>query len=105
MKLQVSARQGSAARIRDTGTRNGDGERVVPDSRLAVIARLVHREAVPFDVVHARAAGEADAGRPGDQPERVDRQAVHVQAPGVVGVLKLAVKPPALPRARIESEG
>src|SRR5258708_40159130 len=91
MKLQVSARQRSAARIRDTGTRNGNVEGVVPDSRLAVIAGLVHREAVPVGVVQARAAGEAHAGGPGDQPERVDRQAVHVQARGVVDVLELAV--------------
>src|SRR5207245_8890646 len=38
MKLQVSARQGSAARIRETGTRERDVEGVMPDSRPAVIA-------------------------------------------------------------------
>src|SRR6267143_2864143 len=104
MKLQVSARQGSAARIQDPGTRNGDVEGVVPDSRLAVIARPVHREAVPVDVVHARAAGKGHAGSP-DQPERIDRQAVHFQVLQVVDVLELAVKPSGTPRARVEPEG
>src|SRR6266481_8890280 len=107
MQLQVSAGQRSAARIDDDtpGIRNGDVEGVVPDSRLAVIARRIHREAVPVDVVHACAAGEGHAGGPADQPERVDRQAVYVQARGVVAVLQLAVEPAAPPRARIESEG
>src|SRR5216684_5413626 len=105
MKLQVSARQGSVARIRDTGTRNRDVEGVAPDSRLAVIARPVHREAVPVGVVDARTAGEAHAGSPGDEPERVDRQAVHLQARGVVDVLELAVEPSGTPRARVEPEG
>src|SRR5712691_214527 len=92
MKLQVSARQGSASRIRDTGTRNRDVEGVMPDSRLAVVAGAVHRETVPVSVVHARAAGEGHAGRLADQPERIDRQAVHLQARAVVDVLELAVE-------------
>src|SRR5712692_2530293 len=105
MKLQVSARQGSAARIQDTGTRNGDGEGVVPDSRLAVIAGLVHGEAVPVRVIHACAPGEGHARRGlADQPERVDRQAVHLQARSVVDVLELAVKPPGPSRTGVESE-
>src|SRR6266513_386959 len=91
MKLQVSARQGSVARIRDTGTRNGDVEGVVSDSGLAVIARLVHRKAVSVDVVHTRAAGKGHAGA-ADQVERVDRQAVDFQALSVVSVLELAVE-------------
>src|SRR5260221_2177413 len=103
MKLQVSARQGSAARVRDTGTRNGDVEGVVPDSRLAVIASLVHREGVPVGVVHARAAGEGHAGCLATQPERIDRQAMYLQARGVVDVLELAVERTA-PRTGVESE-
>src|SRR5207247_2101468 len=92
MKLQVSARQGSVARIRDTGTRNGDVEGVVSDSGLAVIAGAVHGVAVPVDVVHTRAAGKGHAYALGDRPERVDRQAVHLQTRGVVDVLELAVE-------------
>src|SRR5882672_12433498 len=103
MKLQISARQGSAARIRDTGTRNRDVEGVMPDSRLAVIAGAVHREAVPVGVAHARAAGESHAGSLAGQSERVDRQAVHLQARGVVDVLELAVEH-AAPRTGVESE-
>src|SRR6267142_4629552 len=103
MKLQISARQGSAARIRDTGTRHRDVEGVMPDSRLAVIAGAVHREAVPVGVVHARAAGESHAGSLAGQSERVDRQAVHLQARGVVDVLELAVEH-AAPRTGVESE-
>src|SRR5436853_7247801 len=101
MKLQVSARQGSVPRIRDSGSRDGDVEGIVPDSRLAVVARLVHREAVPVSVIHARAAGEGHAGGRGDHVERVDRQAVHVYAFGVVRVLELALESSAPPRARI----
>src|SRR5258708_601853 len=104
MKLQVSAGKGSAAGIRATGTRNRNVEGVVPDSRLAVIAGPVHREAVPIGVVHACAAGESHAGGFGDQPERVDRQAVHLQARSVVDVLELAVKPPGPSRTGVESE-
>src|SRR5438034_8797235 len=104
MKLQVSARQRSVPRIRDSGPRDGDVEGIVPDSRLAVIARLVHREAVSVDVVHARAAGKRDAGAAG-QTERIDGLAVHVQALGVIGVLELAVEPPGTARARVEPEG
>src|SRR6266853_2250259 len=103
MKLQVSARQGSAARVRDTGTRNGDVEGVVPDSRLAVIASLVHREGVPVGVVHARAAGEGHAGCLATQPERIDLQAMYLQARGVAEVLELAVERTA-PRTGVESE-
>src|SRR2546427_132312 len=103
MKLQVSARQGSFARIRDPGTRNRDVEGVMPDSRLAVIAGAVHGEPVPVGVVHARAAGESHAGRLGNQPEPVDRQAVRFQVCGVVDVVNLAVEH-AAPRTRVESE-
>src|SRR5947208_16242070 len=105
MKLQVSPRQRSTARIRDSGARNRDLEEVRPDSRLTVVARLVHREAVAVDVIHTRAAGEGHAGALADRLERVDRQAVHPQALGMVGVLELAVQPAASPRARVESEG
>src|SRR5207245_2823204 len=103
MKLQVSARQGSAARMRDPGTRNRDVEGVMPDSRLAVIAGAVHGEPVPVGVVHARAAGKGHAWSLVAQPERVDRQAVHFQVCGVVDVLKLAVEH-AASRARVESK-
>src|SRR5258708_13192661 len=104
MKLQVSARQGSAARIRDTGTRNRDFEGVMPDSRLAVVAGLIHRVAVSVGAVYTRAAGEGHAGSLTEHSERVDRQAVHVQARGVVDVLELAVEH-APPRTGVESEG
>src|SRR5258706_12629943 len=103
MELQVSARQGSVARIRDAGTRNRDIEGVVPDSRLAVIASLGRREGVPGGVVHARAAGEGHAGCLATQPERIDRQAMYLQARGVVDVLELAVERTA-PRTGVESE-
>src|SRR5258708_2733937 len=103
MKVQVSARQGSAARIRDTGTRNRDFEGVMPDSRLAVIAGLIHRVAVSVGAVYTRAAGEGHAGSLTEHSERVDRQAVHVQARGVVDVLELTVEH-ATPRTGVESE-
>src|SRR5467141_2174924 len=104
MKLQVSAGQGSAARIQDTGTRNRDVEGVMADSRLAVVAGLVHGEAIPVDVVHSCAAGEGDARGFANQPERVDRQAVHLQARAMVDVLELAVKPAGPSRTGVEPE-
>src|SRR5258708_6065416 len=104
MKLQVSAGQGSAARIQDTGTRNRDVEGVMADSRLAVVAGLVHGEAIPVDVVHSCAAGAGHARGFANQPERVDRQAVHLQARAMVDVLELAVKPAGPSRAGVEPE-